>query len=114
MSVARQRLQAWLTDRGGRSEVVEDARVIVSELVANSVRHARPLADGSILVSWGLEPRGLQVQVTDGGAATRPHRVNAPSSALAGRGMAIVGVLADEWWSERSETRSSVFALLSV
>jgi anti-sigma regulatory factor (Ser/Thr protein kinase) len=114
VSVARQRLRDWLGDHGGAGESVEDARVVVSELVANSVRHARPLPDGQILVSWTLEPRGLRLQVTDGGGATRPHNVNASASALAGRGMAIVGVLAREWWTERTESRSTVFALLDV
>src|SRR4029079_15374091 len=79
-----------------------DARVVISELVANSVRHATTLSDGQIHVSWVLEPRGLDHSVTDGGSSTRPHKVNAPSSALAERGMAIVETLALEWWSERT------------
>jgi serine/threonine-protein kinase RsbW len=112
VSVARQRLQEWLTTHGKGSDVVEDARVVVSELVANSVRHARPLPDGQIVVSWSLEPRGLRLEVTDGGAGTRPRNINASPSALAGRGMAIVGVLTNDWWTERSPTRSTVHALL--
>ncbi len=114
VSVARQGLRDWMHGHGGSTESIEDARVVVSELVANSVRHARPLADGQILVTWRLEPDGLRLQVTDGGATTRPRQVQAPSSALAGRGMAIVGVLARDWWTERTESRSSVYALLRV
>jgi len=114
VSVARQRLKDWMSAHGRSSESIEDARLVVSELVGNSVRHARPMADGKILVAWALEPRGLRLQVTDGGASTRPRSLHASSSALAGRGMAIVGVLASEWWTERTATRSSVFALLNV
>jgi hypothetical protein len=29
--------------------VVDEAEIVLSELVSNAVRHARPLADGSIL-----------------------------------------------------------------
>ena len=114
VSVARHRLKAFMKDVGGSGEAVEDARVVISELVANSVRHAQPLSDGQIHVSWTLEDRGLQLSVTDGGSGTRPRTVNAPSSALAGRGMAIVDVLAQEWWTERTGSRSTVHALLHL
>ena len=113
VSVARHQLRQWMSDNGGSGEGIEDARVVVSELVANSVRHARPLADGSILVSWTVQPRGLELAVTDGGAGTRPRAVHASTSALAGRGMTIVGVLALEWWTERTSSRSTVFALVT-
>ena len=114
VSLARQRLKDWMRENGSSGEVVEDARVVISELVANSVRHAQPLADGSILVTWTFEDDGLQLSVTDGGSGTRPRRVKAPSSALAGRGMTIVEVLAQEWWSERTGSRSTVHAVLHV
>ena len=114
VSVARQRLKTWMTEHGGSGEAVEDARVIISELVANSIRHATPLPDGQIHVTWTLEPRGIDLSVTDGGSTTRPHKVNAPSSALAGRGMAIVETLALEWWSERTGSRTTVHALLDL
>ena len=112
VSVARQRLRAFMSEHGGDTECIEDARVIISELVANSVRHAQPLPDGSILVAWTVGPDGIELSVTDGGSGTRPRNVHAPSSALAGRGMAIVEVLSLRWWSERSGSRSSVHALL--
>lgn len=114
VSLARQRLQAWLTEQDVARDTVEDARVVVSELVANSIRHARPLADGNLLVSWMMERRRLQVSVTDGGSATRPRIVRAASSALAGRGMAIVESMTSRWWAERTESRATVYAVLDV
>ena len=113
VSVARARLKNWMNENGGSGEKVEDARVVISELVANSVRHAQPLSDGQIQVTWTLESDGLQLSVTDGGSGTRPRNVHAPSSAIAGRGMAIVEVLAQKWWTERSGSRSTVHALLT-
>lgn len=112
VAVARQQLRNWMLDAGCTREQVEDARIVISELVSNSVRHARPLPDGNILVSWSVEPRGLQVCVTDGGGGTRPRKLHAPSSALSGRGMSIVDTLALTWWSEKTQSRSAVHAIL--
>lgn len=114
VSRARHRLKDWLVDRNAPAEAVEDARVVISELVANSVRHAQALPDGNLLIKWTVEDRGLRLSVTDGGATTRPRTVQAASSALAGRGMAIVEALTQTWWSERTESRSTVFAVLTV
>jgi serine/threonine-protein kinase RsbW len=114
VSVARQRLKAWMDDNGTPDEAVEDARVVISELVANSVRHARPLSDGQIHVSWTIESRGLQLSVSDGGSGTRPRALHASTTALAGRGMAIVEVLSQKWWSEQTPSRTTVHALLNV
>ena len=114
VSVARQKLKTWLNEAGIKGDVVEDARVVISELVANSVRHAQPLPDGEIQVSWKMARQGLQISVTDGGSGTRPRKVNAPSSALAGRGMAIVETLAETWWSDKTRSRSTVHAVLAV
>jgi serine/threonine-protein kinase RsbW len=114
VSVARQQLKGWMAEDGCAAEDIDDARLVISELVANSIRHAQPLPDGNILVHWEAQPDGLEITVTDGGSGTRPRKVNAPSSALAGRGMAIVDSLALAWWADRSGTRASVHAILAA
>jgi serine/threonine-protein kinase RsbW len=112
--VARQQLKHWMSGLGGSGERIEDARVVISELLGNAVRHASPLDDGSIVVTWGLDRGGVSLAVTDGGGDTGPRRVDTPSSALTGRGLAIVDALAQEWWLEQTPTRSTVHALLDV
>lgn len=114
VAVARRRLRSWLQDAGVATEVVDDARIVISELVANSVRHAQPLPNGDIEITWGLGRRGLEISVSDGGSGTRPRKVNAASSALAGRGMAIVESLAVTWWADQSRARSTVHAILAL
>jgi serine/threonine-protein kinase RsbW len=114
VSAARRGLQDWLRGLGGSTESIEDARVVISELVANSVRHARPLPDGSILVAWQARGGVVELSVTDGGSDTRPRNVKASPSAADGRGMAIIDVLTDEWWIDRTATRSTVHALISI
>jgi anti-sigma regulatory factor (Ser/Thr protein kinase) len=109
---ARHKLKDWMADGGLSTDEIEDARIIISELVANSIRHAQPLPEGDLEITWRLEPQGLEVAVTDGGSSTRPRKVHAPSSAVAGRGMAIVDSLALSWWADRSRTRSTVHAIV--
>ena len=88
--------------------------MLTSTLVANSVRHARPLPDGCILVAWQARGDVVDISVTDGGSDTRPRNVKASSSAADGRGMAIIDVLTDDWWIDRTASRSTVHALISI
>lgn len=113
VAVARTQLKAWLRAEGFPREVIEDGRVVVSELVANSVRHAKPLPDGTILITWGRDRGGVRISVTDGGSTSRPRTVQASASAVSGRGMAIVEALARDWWSEHTRTRSTIHAVLA-
>jgi anti-sigma regulatory factor (Ser/Thr protein kinase) len=56
----------------GHGEPVEDARLLVSEVVANAVRHAAaPLVTAETV----LLPGSVLVRVTDGDAERRPWRV---------------------------------------
>ncbi len=113
-AVARRQLIEWMRRLHAGDEQRDDARLVVSELVGNAVRHARPLADGTMHVSWGAGPTGLDIAVTDGGARTTPEKVDAGVSDLAGRGLAIVEVLASRWWVESSRSRTTVHALLAL
>lgn len=103
-----------MRDEGFSRSAIEDGRIVMSELVGNAVRHAQPLSDGTILITWCRDRGGLVISVTDGGGSSRPRVVNASASSLSGRGMAIIEALADDWWSERTRTRSTVHALLTA
>jgi serine/threonine-protein kinase RsbW len=111
-AVARQQLLEWMRHLDARDDQRDDARLVVSELVGNAVRHARPLADGTMQVAWVHGPSGIDIAVTDGGARTTPERVDAGVSDLAGRGLAIVETLASRWWVESTRSRTTVHALL--
>lgn len=114
VSVVRRDLRAWMHQRGTSVERIDDARVVVSELVANSVRHARPLSDGSLLITWSVDERGLQISVTDGGSNTSPHTIDAPVSATSGRGLSIVDSLVVDWWLENTPSRSTVHTVVAL
>lgn len=113
--VARHELDQWLAALDDCADRCRDeCALVMSELVGNALRHAQPLANGTIEVSWGRTQDGLELAVTDGGSSTWPHKVEAGLSALGGRGLAIVEALAGRWWVERSGSRTTVHALMPV
>lgn len=112
--VARHELVQWMRQLHTPAETCDDARLLISELVGNAVRHARPLADGTMRVTWATCATGVSIAVTDGGSLTAPVRVEAGDTDLAGRGLAIVETLAVSWWVESSRSRTTVHALLPV
>ncbi|HET7477646.1 MAG TPA: ATP-binding protein [Dermatophilaceae bacterium] len=86
-----------LRRRGLDAVLVGEAEIVVSELLTNAVRHARPLPDGTVRVHWKVKGQAMEIEVTDGGSDTAP--VAAPRSlwSPSGRGLRIVRSLAHEW-----------------
>jgi len=77
--------------------VVDEAEIVISELVGNAVRHARPLPDGTIRVSWTVRAGVVEVEVADGGGPTTPRPAPCSVLSVSGRGLRIVRGLAHEW-----------------
>lgn len=99
---------------GGVSEsVIDDAVLILSELLSNACKHGRPLGDaaagdGDVRAAWRVDPRGrLIVEVTDGGGPTRPAPATPSVTAHGGRGLNIITALAADW-GVRDDTRGEV------
>ncbi|HEX5495379.1 MAG TPA: ATP-binding protein [Mycobacteriales bacterium] len=91
---------------------VDDAALLVSELVGNAVRYARPLAGGVIRVSWLCDHNRLVVRVTDGGGLDAPHLRQAGPADTRGRGLAIVDALAYAWGVDNHSDTSTVWVEL--
>ncbi|MCO6007408.1 ATP-binding protein [Actinoallomurus purpureus] len=108
----RKRLCADLRASGVYEEVADDAAVIISELISNALRHARPLPSGEIRVSWTREGDLIQLAVSDGGSMTEPRRTRAALSSLGGRGLSIVETLSDGWGVSHEDDGTTVWANL--
>ena len=117
---ARHDLCADLRSLRIRDSLVDDAALILSELVGNALRHAGPLPDDTVGVSWRLaadkEASGarLEIAVRDGGSTTTPRVFRPSISGLGGRGLGIVQTLAGRWGTERDETTTTVWAVLDI
>ena len=91
---------------------VVDATLVLSELMSNAIRHARPLAGAQVQVCWKLTGRSLDIAVTDGGGPTQPYPVSTQPSAVGGRGLSIVGRLSRRWGVQSGEQGTTVWAVL--
>ena len=113
VATARWQLAADLREAGIAETAIGDAALVVSELLSNAIRHARPLPGATVRVSWELADDSLQVSVEDGGATTRPRATHPSLSSLGGRGLAIVEHLSTNWGVTTSDG-TTVWAVLSL
>jgi anti-sigma regulatory factor (Ser/Thr protein kinase) len=110
---ARHRMRAQLRRGGVAESVIDDAVLILSELLSNACKHGRPLGDafsgdGDVRAAWRVDPSGrLIVEVTDGGGPTRPAPATPSVTAHGGRGLNIITALADDW-GVRDDIRGEV------
>ncbi len=112
VATARWQLAADLREAGLLGTAIGDAALVLSELLSNAIRHARPLPGALVQVSWALRDESLTVSVRDGGGPTRPHAGHPSPSAVGGRGLAIVECLASTWGVKDSLSGVTVWAIL--
>jgi serine/threonine-protein kinase RsbW len=94
------------------TDLADDAALLASELVGNSIRHARALPAGYLNVTWLINEFGVRVQVTDGGGGKHPQIRQVSVADTTGRGLAIVAALADDWGVEQEPASTTVWAHL--
>ncbi|MEU4168080.1 ATP-binding protein [Streptomyces sp. NPDC026665] len=110
---ARHRMRDQLRSGGVAETVIDDAVLILSELLSNACRHGRPLGDaladdGTVRAAWRVDAAGrLTVEVTDGGGPTRPAPATPSVTARGGRGLNIITALAKDW-GVRDDVRGEV------
>ncbi|MFE3164548.1 ATP-binding protein [Streptomyces sp. NPDC059224] len=110
---ARHRMRDQLRTGGVSESVIDDAVLILSELLSNACKHGRPLGDalagdGDVRAAWQVDTLGrLIVEVTDGGGPTRPSPMTPSVTAHGGRGLNIITALADDW-GVRDDARGEV------
>jgi serine/threonine-protein kinase RsbW len=100
--IARTRLAAFLTVHRASDAVLDDALIVISEMIANAVCHGRPGNDGTIEVAWSINGTLLELSVLDGGVGGSLEPVDFDEDSLSGRGLSIINRVADRWWVDMS------------
>jgi serine phosphatase RsbU (regulator of sigma subunit) len=94
--------------------VYMDASLLVSELVTNSVRHARLRPQDLIQLRVELSDRVLRVEVSDPGEGFAAHLPDPADSGPGGWGLFLTERLADRWGVDREEGWTSVWVEMDL
>ncbi|MDX3533741.1 ATP-binding protein [Streptomyces sp. MB09-01] len=105
---ARRVLTAQLSS-WGLHEVADTARLLVSELVTNALRHAH----GPVRVNVRVRGAVLRCEVEDA-SPTGPVPRTANIDAESGRGIALIDALAQDWGSDRTTTGKTTWFELTL
>jgi hypothetical protein len=92
-------------DAWGRGGIADEAALVVTELVANAVRHAGTPMDLRML----RIPHGVRLEVSDG-CARLPVRRNADPLAEGGRGLLLVDTMSRSSGVDRRADGKTVWA----
>jgi anti-sigma regulatory factor (Ser/Thr protein kinase) len=93
-ALARHKLEAWLPATLAENER-GTLRLLVSELVTNSVRHVAG-SDKPVVLRLLIDDRRIRVEVRDGGAGFRPGKPE-PRGTAGGFGLFLVERMASRW-----------------
>ncbi|MEU8269396.1 ATP-binding protein [Sphaerisporangium sp. NPDC049002] len=86
---------------------IETSRLLLSELIGNSIRHSASGRGGSVTVAVLDVGGALRVEVADGGGETVPCLCSRGELLESGRGMKMVDAMASRWGFTRDSTVSS-------
>jgi serine/threonine-protein kinase RsbW len=115
VGAARRQVRRQLAEERLPEPLLDDVEVVLSELMGNAVRHARPIAGGVLLVGWRIADDELTIRVTDGGSAKRIEPRDSSPMADSGRGLHIVERLASAWGvTDHAGSLRTVWAVLPV
>lgn len=113
-SIARTKLAAFLTVNRIDLDVIDNALIVLSEMIANAVSHGVPDDDGMMEIGWGIHGSCLELIVADSGSAGNLEPQPFDEDSLSGRGLSIISQLSIDWTVDVSDgTRISAQISLS-
>ncbi|MEV8430390.1 ATP-binding protein [Streptomyces chartreusis] len=105
--VMREHLRNW-----GLHNVIDDARVCVSELVSNVINHVGSGTPATLAVA--MRDTHLRIAVYDPDTRTLPTLTNTGCDAEAGRGLALINAIAVRWGVELHVDRKATWCELAT
>jgi anti-sigma regulatory factor (Ser/Thr protein kinase) len=104
-ALVREVCAAW-----GLWDVVDEAVLVVSELVSNAVDHARSASR----VMLSLDGRGLTIAVRDSCVCEPPRPRPLKPAGTRGRGLFIVSAVSSAWGVEEHADGKTIWAVLTA
>ena len=110
---ARDAVVQWMGDSVA-SSVLDHCKLLVSELVTNSVRHSGMPADEQVVVRVGVTGENVRIEVEDPGTEGSIAPRTADVDSGGGFGLLIVQMISEKWGVDRAARRGTrVWALLT-
>ncbi|MFJ9456401.1 ATP-binding protein [Kitasatospora sp. NPDC101447] len=94
---ARSHLRAFLAGVPGGDALVDDAQVVLDELVTNAVTHARVPRGRRIGIRFEMVRDHLRLEVHDASSEKPAIRPSTGADSESGRGLCLVEALSVEW-----------------
>ncbi|MFE9765217.1 ATP-binding protein [Streptomyces sp. NPDC005808] len=110
---ARQHVRRTLADWGLTGELADNVTVSANELVTNAVTHCR-VAFARIEVTLSMRGPDLVLEVSDPDRQRLPQARDSDPDAEDGRGLALVGRLADAWGHTQRPYAKCVWARFGI
>ena len=96
-AAAEARAALALLEHRSDAEVLDDIRLLVSELVTNSVRHSGTTPGASVRLTVASRGPSVRVEVIDAGRGFEPRPRSKPRDDPGGWGLHLVERIADRW-----------------
>ena len=111
---ARAELKTWLEQEGHDGDLVDTVRLLVSELVTNSVRYAGLATGLQLQLSASLRGATLRLEVRDEGTGGTVARRSPEPQSTTGFGLNLVEQLSRVWGVERDAQGTTVWLELAA
>jgi anti-sigma regulatory factor (Ser/Thr protein kinase) len=95
--------KAGSLQRDARPDVLEDLRLLTSELVTNSVRHGGLEGGDTIELRVSTSAKSFRVEVLDRGRGFRPEPPAPSSLRVSGWGLYLIDRVSDRWGVETND-----------